>query len=177
MENELSVIYTTVIPKELERLHELAKGKKICVEIGSYLGASARAISHGFNPDQILYCIDIWESDISKRFDPPSGTIYENFLKNTEGYNVFPIRSYSKDAVFFFIKSNLEIDFLFIDGDHSKEGIQIDWDCYYPLMKRGGVMVFHDYAWETIRNLVHRQVEAGKLKGLEAMTNMCWGRA
>lgn len=37
-----------------------------------------------------------------------------------------------------------EIDVLFIDGDHSYEGCKADIDSWYPYMKKGGVMLFHD---------------------------------
>jgi predicted O-methyltransferase YrrM len=38
------------------------------------------------------------------------------------------------------------IDFLFIDGDHSYEGVRRDFDLYAPLVGRGGIIAFHDIA-------------------------------
>lgn len=37
-----------------------------------------------------------------------------------------------------------EIDVLFIDGDHSYEGVKADFLTYSPLVKDGGLVVFHD---------------------------------
>lgn len=37
-----------------------------------------------------------------------------------------------------------EIDFLFIDGDHTFEGVKTDFEMYSPLVKQGGCIVFHD---------------------------------
>jgi len=37
------------------------------------------------------------------------------------------------------------IDFLFIDGDHSKEGVSADIDKYAPFVRVGGHLFFHDY--------------------------------
>lgn len=37
-----------------------------------------------------------------------------------------------------------EIDFLFIDGDHSYEGVKKDWEMYGSLVRKGGIVVFHD---------------------------------
>jgi len=37
-----------------------------------------------------------------------------------------------------------KLDLLFIDGDHSYEGVKRDWEMYSPLMREGGVVVFHD---------------------------------
>lgn len=35
-------------------------------------------------------------------------------------------------------------DFLFIDGDHSYEGVKRDFEAYSPLVKKGGHVGFHD---------------------------------
>jgi len=39
-----------------------------------------------------------------------------------------------------------EVDLLFIDGDHTKEGAQADLDNYSPLVKDNGIILFHDIA-------------------------------
>lgn len=36
------------------------------------------------------------------------------------------------------------IDFLFIDGDHSYEGVKQDFEMYSPFVKPGGLIAFHD---------------------------------
>jgi predicted O-methyltransferase YrrM len=43
------------------------------------------------------------------------------------------------------------IDVLFIDGDHSLNGIQTDYRLYTPLVREGGLIVFHDivHDWRT----------------------------
>lgn len=38
----------------------------------------------------------------------------------------------------------LQVDFLFIDGDHTYEGARQDWETYGPLVRRGGIVAFHD---------------------------------
>jgi len=35
-------------------------------------------------------------------------------------------------------------DFLFIDGDHTYEGVEGDFEMYSPLVRRGGIIAFHD---------------------------------
>lgn len=40
----------------------------------------------------------------------------------------------------------LTLDMLMIDGDHSREGVAYDWATYGPLVRAGGVTVFHDVA-------------------------------
>ncbi|MEO8732948.1 MAG: class I SAM-dependent methyltransferase, partial [Flavobacteriales bacterium] len=35
-------------------------------------------------------------------------------------------------------------DYLFIDGDHTYEGVKADYERYRPLVRPGGKIVFHD---------------------------------
>jgi len=51
--------------------------------------------------------------------------------------------SRSLDAVKGFVDY---LDFLFIDGDHTIEGVTQDWQMYNPLVRPGGLVVFHDIA-------------------------------
>jgi predicted O-methyltransferase YrrM len=39
-----------------------------------------------------------------------------------------------------------QIDFLFIDADHSYEGVKRDFELYSPLVREGGIVAFHDVA-------------------------------
>lgn len=42
------------------------------------------------------------------------------------------------------ILKNLKLDFLFIDGDHSYEGVKADYRNYRESVKPGGYIAFHD---------------------------------
>jgi len=37
-----------------------------------------------------------------------------------------------------------QLDFLFIDGDHSYDGVKQDFEMYAPLVRPGGIVAFHD---------------------------------
>jgi predicted O-methyltransferase YrrM len=37
-----------------------------------------------------------------------------------------------------------QVDFLFIDGDHSYEGVRLDYEMYGPLVRRAGLIALHD---------------------------------
>lgn len=37
-----------------------------------------------------------------------------------------------------------QLDFLFIDGDHSLAGVAADFSLYSPFVRRGGIIAFHD---------------------------------
>lgn len=42
------------------------------------------------------------------------------------------------------VLGNQKIDFLFIDGCHDYDEVRSDWDNYSPLVRKGGMIVFHD---------------------------------
>lgn len=47
------------------------------------------------------------------------------------------------------VKSELDgrqLDFLFIDGDHTYEGVKRDFEMYMPLVREGGLIAMHDIA-------------------------------
>lgn len=35
-------------------------------------------------------------------------------------------------------------DLIFIDGDHTYEGVKMDWEMYHPFLKKDGLVAFHD---------------------------------
>ena len=49
-----------------------------------------------------------------------------------------------------------KIDLLFIDGDHSYEGVKKDYELYSPFVKKGGMIVFHDIVQNTT---LHHEAE------------------
>jgi predicted O-methyltransferase YrrM len=36
------------------------------------------------------------------------------------------------------------LDYLFIDGDHTYDGVKQDFEMYSPMVRPGGIIVFHD---------------------------------
>ena len=38
------------------------------------------------------------------------------------------------------------LDYLFIDGDHSYQGVKSDFRMYSPLVRKGGIVAIHDVA-------------------------------
>ncbi|MCT7989219.1 TylF/MycF/NovP-related O-methyltransferase [Laspinema olomoucense] len=110
------------------------------VEIGSFAGSSLfltwRAFKRRANPFQ-GFAVE------------PGGQpqLYE-VLKNLE-LDVTHLPMFSHQAApelqaIFEQDSNLPIA-IFIDGDHSYEGVRKDVLNYYPLLAPGGILVFHDY--------------------------------
>ena len=73
-----------------------------------------------------------------------------NDLENEDSFyrkNFYPrfIKSTSVDAYYdFFIRQDIKIDFLFIDGDHSYDGVKQDFDLYSQILSDSGIIMIHD---------------------------------
>lgn len=164
--------YTTNI--ELIKLYELAKKlprNSIAIEIGSYIGASSLLIAKGLNNNSKLICIDTWQNDAMTEGNWDS---YKVFLENTVSVKnkITEIRKTSLDAGANF---NEMIDFIFIDGDHSYEGVKQDVDIWFPKLKSGGIIVMHDIGWaEGVIKVVDEDI-LPNLINFEKLPNMCWG--
>ena len=55
------------------------------------------------------------------------------------------IKSTSEEAYYnFFVLQDIKADILFIDGDHSYEGVKKDFDLYSQLLSPKGIVILHD---------------------------------
>jgi|GEM_PF-395617 len=163
-------IYTHVTPEEKRKLYELVNKKDgVYVEIGSYLGASACFIAAAIRDKKFngkLHCVDPWKKD------PVAGEreTYEDFLFNTAEFDkyIIPLRgtSFKKGRDF-----KKKLDYLFIDGDHSYKGVKIDVMSWFPKLKKGGIIIFHDIGWakgvqKVVEELKNQVTKEGRLHNL-----------
>lgn len=49
------------------------------------------------------------------------------------------------------VLNNDKINFLFINADHSYEGVKKDFEMYSPLVRPGGIIAFHDMATSGVK--------------------------
>ena len=82
--------------------------------------------------------------------DACNGVGGPNDLDNEESFyrtNFNPrfIKSTSVDAYYdFFVRQDIKIDVLWIDGDHSYEGVKTDFELYSKIMSDNGIIIIHD---------------------------------
>jgi len=72
--------------------------------------------------------------------------LYKSFAKDRQ--KIYLIRKDSHDLktlekVKEILKGEM-LDFLFIDRDHSYEGVKKDFEMYSSIVRRGGIIAFHD---------------------------------
>jgi hypothetical protein len=72
--------------------------------------------------------------------------IYQAFAKQNQKLYLLKKDSHQQETLEE-VKKNLngnQLDFLFIDGDHSYEGVKKDFEMYSSLVRKGGIIAFHD---------------------------------
>jgi predicted O-methyltransferase YrrM len=132
-------------------LYSLARSLKpeVCVEIGSARGKSACYVGLALaeNGKGKIYAIDphmktAWNDD-------DSVDTIDIFRRNIASLGledrVEIVRKPSDEAARGWSR---KIDLIFIDGDHSYEGVRRDWELFSPHLSEFGVAVFHDTAWD-----------------------------
>lgn len=109
------------------------KGIKKILEIGTATGGTAMYWANWVLDDGIVYTLD--NRNDNKCY---KGTMYEQKIVEMVGD--------THDIAFKFEVFNKvgPVDLLFIDGDHSYEGVREDFFSFYPLVRRGGFIALHD---------------------------------
>jgi predicted O-methyltransferase YrrM len=132
----------------------------VIVEIGSYRGRSAAYMAAACQDDTRIFCIDVWSNPDGKKFvstEADLRLLQENLKSLKLDKFVTTIQAASVDAA---KNWKIPIDLLFIDGDHSYEGVKTDYLTWSPFVHKGGVIAFHDYHpvnWPGIKKFIDEE--------------------
>lgn len=152
--------------REGEVLFHLArkapKGSTI-VEIGSWQGKSTIWLGKGAERSGscALFAIDPHTGSPEHRQGGKHVWTFDLFSQNISNaglqHLVKPLVKSSVDAAGEVKES---VDLLFIDGAHEEEAVRADLKTWFPKVKEGGVIAFHDSAlgWPGVRKVVHNEV-------------------
>src|SRR5262245_61075104 len=132
---------------ELLRLVERHR-PRVCVELGTWLGASAIPIARAIRRWQgTLTCIDTWAGNVKhagERETPPWMLLScaRNLITAGVSANVRLIPSPTDEAAVWWRDP---IDWLYIDADHDYESVWADLRAWIPHVKPGGLILGDDY--------------------------------
>jgi len=129
---------------------------KVCVCIGSGGGFIPRIMTQAR--------MDLWEQKIfdgnpAKEWGDIGTTIIIDAANGVGGFtdwvdeNSFLRNHYSPQVILntserayydYFVRQDIKIDYLHIDGDHSYEGVKKDFELYSTIMSENGIITIHD---------------------------------
>jgi predicted O-methyltransferase YrrM len=118
---------------------------RVC-EIGTFKGGTLFIWCQLAEPDAKVISIDLPGGAFGGGYTERSVPFFESFCR--AGQQLTCLRQSSHDpatrAELEKILAGEQLDFLFIDGDHTYEGVKKDYDLYAPLVRSGGMIGFHD---------------------------------
>jgi predicted O-methyltransferase YrrM len=129
--------YSQTHPEERACLcRHIAKAKS-AVEIGTFMGLTAAELARALPAAATLYCVDPYPGG----GEPLQSIAMRQIARAGASSKVRFVRSDSAGAV---ASLPSQVDFFFVDGDHSYEGLAADWKVVKQLLKPGGIAAFHD---------------------------------
>jgi predicted O-methyltransferase YrrM len=122
---------------------------RVVVEIGTYLGGTLSCWAAVSRPDAVIISVDM-TGKVEGLAEPDgrAGNIARIRQRLTPGQRLVEIIGNShlpetldqlRTAL-----AGASIDVLWVDGDHSYEGVSRDTEMYAPLVRAGGLIAFHD---------------------------------
>lgn len=148
---------------ELHWLARAAQKHNKILEIGSWHGKSTRALAD--NTSGKVFAVDHWqgssnepENHFSAAWEEGDHAFMEFFSGNkdliTSG-KILPLRMRSFNACKTLQQLNEKFDMIFIDGEHTYDGVKKDVIGCLPLLANGGLICGHDYgAWAGVKEAV-----------------------
>ena len=133
---------TQTSAREREALRKYAAGRKRAVEIGVFEGVTTALIASAMKPggDARLFAVDpFFKGRLGKSW--PELIARRQVRRSGAADVVTFVKELSNDAC---EKLDGEFDFIFIDGDHSLEGITRDWADWSGRIVEGGIIALHD---------------------------------
>lgn len=123
---------------EISKLVELAAGRDV-LEVGAFRGLSAWAMA--FTAKSVT-SIDTFRANSAGQQQMAELTTLDDYMAATARYkNTHVVVSSSQNADL----GSENFDMIFLDAMHDYDNVRADIKRWYPHLRPGGVMAFHDY--------------------------------
>ena len=140
----------TIFENRLEMIKSLVKKEGVYAEIGVFKGVLSEKLVNILNPKE-LYLIDLY-SGIVTSGDQDGNNVESYNLDNSynelmnkykNSNNIFLLKGFSYDVLNEF--NDNYFDMIYLDGDHSYEGVKKDLEVSFKKIKNNGYIMGHDY--------------------------------
>ncbi len=140
-------------PVEIEQLFEQVcqlKPERI-LEIGTAQGGTLYLWTQAASANATIVSIDLPGGDFGGAYAPCRSELYRAFAHPGQTIQLELADSHQPKSLIK-VKQHFgdqQIDFAFIDGDHTYEGVKADFNDYGPLVRPGGIIAFHDILYRS----------------------------
>jgi predicted O-methyltransferase YrrM len=136
------------VEEEIVSLLKLVERLKprVILEIGTAAGGTLFLFCRASDPKATIISIDLPGGRFGGGYPKWKIPLYKSFAKDLQRIHLIRANSHDSktlEKVKSFLRGR-RIDFLFIDGDHSYEGVRRDFEMYSSLVRSGGIIAFHD---------------------------------
>jgi cephalosporin hydroxylase len=138
------------VPIELAALGEILAERRPewALEIGTAKGGTLLFLTRLASHQATIVSVDLPNGRFGGGYGPRRRWFYQRFARRKQKLHLLQGDSHSPEMLHR-AKAALEgqpLDYLFIDGDHTYEGVKRDFELYSPLVRKGGLIAFHDIA-------------------------------
>ena len=146
------------------------------IEIGSFQGKSTffLGLAVKYSSNGHLYCIDHFKGNPGKekfyQIDKKNlSDLKGNFLRNIKKAFINKYCTLINQPSYIAHKKikNKSVRLLFIDGNHTKNGITKDLQLFFPKLKKNAIIIFDDYDHKNFKDLFEVVQNFIKLKKIK----------
>ncbi len=143
-------ILLTQVRSEILGLGKLLQeaAPKRSLEIGTAYGGTLFFLCTLSPPDARIISVDLREGPFGGGYPRRKIPLFRRFPTGRQRLHLIQADSHSpetKDRVLRILQGE-QLDYLFIDGDHTYAGVKRDFEMYAPLVRSKGMIAFHDIA-------------------------------
>jgi len=119
---------------------------RVVLEIGTASGGTLFMFTRVAAPDATLISVDLPCGSFGGGYPAWRAPLYRRFALPAQRLHLFRGDSHAADVVEAVkrVLDDRSVDVLFLDGDHSYEGVKRDHSVYGSLVRKGGIIAFHD---------------------------------
>jgi predicted O-methyltransferase YrrM len=123
-----------------------AEPPRVVLEIGTARGGTLFLWSRVAAPDALLVSVDLPDGEFGGGYPEWRVPLYRAFARERQRLELLRADSHAeetRDRVQELLGGQ-PVDFLFVDGDHTYDGVARDYELYTPLVRPGGLVALHD---------------------------------
>lgn len=144
----MGLIKPAQVYSEISQLLKLVDRIKpgVIFEIGTANGGTLFLFSHVASKAAVIISVDLPGGKFGGGYPKWREFLYKSFILQGQKIHLLRADSHKTETLeqVEAVLHGRKVDFLFIDGDHTYEGVKKDFELYSPLVKKGGIIAFHD---------------------------------